>query len=176
MHLVWKMTGFWLSSLMLSCHHHKFCNTATAAALKSASSRLFHVMSAWCMSVTLQYDLNKDFHRADENGGQSLDLLYATCQYFTVNLMGEIFDALFNFLRDLSKQKRHADFKTNFHPKLNKFWKGQKWGGAKKNSFLFINFQTFVKTICFSKVLFRVRYRVDKSQRPSLNRQCRLWR
>ena len=59
-----------------------------------------------------EYHLNKDFQRTDENGGQSLDLLYATCQYFTVNLMGEIFDALFNFLRDLSKQK--SGFQNKF--------------------------------------------------------------
>ena len=93
------------------CYRVIIINLQHTQNLLLKSSVSCHV--SWCMSVTLQYDLNKDFHRADENGGQSLDLLYATCQYFTVNLMGEIFDALFNFLRDLSKQKRHAHFKTN---------------------------------------------------------------
>ena len=92
------------------CYHVIIINLQHTQNLLLKSSVSCHV--SWCMSVTLQYDLNKDFHRADENGGQSLDLLYATCQYFTVNLMGEIFDALFNFLRDLSKQK--SGFQNKF--------------------------------------------------------------
>ena len=126
MHLVWKITGVSLSSLMLSCHRHKSATHTKSAAAAPSLSRLFHVMSVdvWVLPCNMIWI--KIFIEQMRMGAKVL-----TCSTQRANISRWTWwvrSSMRFSTSFVTCQNKKADFKTNFQivHKNTKFRKAKK--------------------------------------------------